>query len=121
MKLKTLIRCSAIFLLLGFNPVAAEDRNFNGVIPNIVIADGASDDVSSDVGGGVSNDQNRGSTMFSGVGSAVDGAHESVNARFNSFVIQVDDFIGSKESVGSINKSWARVRVDTIKTAVGGN
>ena len=123
MKIKSLTCFTAIILLLGFNPVSAVEENYNGVIPNIVVADIASDDVSNDVSSSAddaaSKQQNSRSSIFSGVGSAVDGAHANVNTRFKSFVVQVDDFIGSADSNGGINKSWARVRVDTIKTAVG--
>lgn len=111
----SLMRCLALFLLLGFNPIAAADRNYNGVIPSIVVAQGDSSEAAEDE----SANENLTSRILSDVGSAVDDAHESVNSRFNSFVIQVDDFIGSEQSDGGINTSWARVRVDTIQTAVG--
>ncbi|MEE9334533.1 MAG: hypothetical protein V3U65_10630 [Granulosicoccaceae bacterium] len=103
MKFKFLNGYLAIHLLLGFNLVIADDTGLSGAITNVA----------------TNEDQNSGSTLFSSVGSVVDGAHDSVNTRFKSFVIQVDDFIGSAQSDGSINKSWARVRVDTIKTAIG--
>lgn len=115
MKFKPLICHAAIFLLLGFNSVGAAGRNYNGVIPEIIVAEGANEDI----GNAVGNEQTRGAKILSGVGSVVDDAHESVNSKFKNFVIQVDDFIGSAESNGTINNSWVRLRVDTIKTPTG--
>jgi len=57
--------------------------------------------------------------FFRSMGNAVDGAHENLSSRFTNFVIEVDDFIGTAQEGENINKSWARVRVDTIRTDVG--
>ena len=84
-----------VFLSLGVNPVFADDTDVD------------------------SSNQDTKPGLFSSVGSAVDGAHENVNTRFESFVNQVDDFIGTAQDGETINKSWARVRIDTIKTDAG--
>ena len=115
MNFRSLSCYAAIYLVLGFNPVGAVERNYNGVIPEVIVADDVSDDASD----GTNAEQTRRDKLLSGVGSVVDGAHESVNARFKNFVIQVDDFIGSADNDGAINKSWVRLRVDTIKTPTG--
>lgn len=55
--------------------------------------------------------------MLSGVGSMVDETHDKFSNRFSSFVVQIDDFIGSGVGENDSNASWARVRLDTIKPA----
>ncbi len=53
--------------------------------------------------------------VLSGVGELVDETHDKVSGRFSQFVVQIDDFLGAGESQSELNKSWTRIRVDTIK------
>lgn len=55
--------------------------------------------------------------VLSDVTTIVDETHGKVSDRFTSFVVQIDDFIGSGESEQNRNSSWARIRLDTIKPA----
>jgi len=54
-------------------------------------------------------------SAMSKAGSMVDEAHGKISDRFSQFIVQIDDFIGSGESGEQLNKSWARIRVDTVK------
>lgn len=53
--------------------------------------------------------------VLAGVGSLVDDTHGKVSNSFSQFVVQIDDFIGSGETEQQLNKSWARIRLDTVK------
>ena len=55
--------------------------------------------------------------MLSGMGSIVDETHGKVSDRFSSFIVQIDDYIGSGVGESQRNGSWARVRLDTVKPA----
>lgn len=52
--------------------------------------------------------------ILSNVGSMVDSAQQGATDRFNSWVLQVDDFFGGDQSVSEINQSWARIRLDAV-------
>ncbi len=54
-------------------------------------------------------------SVLSGVTGAVDNAHGAVSDNFSRFVVQIDDFFGSREQLDEANKSWARIRIDTVK------
>ncbi len=55
--------------------------------------------------------------VLSGVTSLVDETHGKVSDRFSSFIVQIDDYLGAGESDQQLNKSWARIRLDTVKPA----
>ncbi len=55
--------------------------------------------------------------VLSSVGGAVDGVQQQASERFNRFVIQLDDFFSADEAPGEVNKSWARLRLDTIENS----
>jgi len=62
-----------------------------------------------------SDDEESNSSLLSNVESIVDDTRNRVSNRFSSFVTQVDNYLGDEEATGTPNKSWARVRIDTVK------
>ncbi len=53
--------------------------------------------------------------VLTDVGSLVDDTHGMISEGFSSFIVQIDDFIGSGELSSRDNSSWARIRVDAVK------
>jgi hypothetical protein len=47
--------------------------------------------------------------------SVVDDAQKNATDQFHQFVFQLDDFFGSGQDAGTVNKSWARFRLDVRK------
>lgn len=63
----------------------------------------------------VADDQDPKPGVLTGVESKIDETHDRISDRFSSFIVQIDDFIGSGTGQENLNTSWARIRLDTIK------
>lgn len=59
------------------------------------------------------NDKKRGYLLQ--VSSMVDNAQKRATEQFKQFVFQIDDFFGTGQDTGDVNKSWARFRFDARK------
>jgi len=49
------------------------------------------------------------------VGNLADAAQQLTSDRFNRFILQIDGFFGDAQSEAEVNRSWGRVRIDSIK------
>lgn len=58
-------------------------------------------------------------SILTRAGSVVDGVQEKATDRFNSWILQIDDFFGGDQPVSEINESWARIRLDAIEPGFG--